>query len=325
MTLTAEQLEDRRSYLGASEAADAIGLGKYRTPYQLWKIKTGQSEPEKPDKLMEAAYWGNMLEDTVAREFSRRTGMKVQQRKAPVHHADYAFALAHLDRIIVGLPGNDKHLLQCKTSNQYLASQWGPSGSDQVPDEYIIQEQHELACADYQIAHLAVLIGGQQFRQYVIPRDDTLLEGIMEREAEFWQHVVDRIAPEPTTLDDLLDLYPSDTGGTLLADPALTDSWRQLVMAKESLKTLGEEAKIHEMALKCALQDHGTLVAPDGAPLITWKQAKDSQIIDWEAIARKFLDRMPGSDADEAISAETRTKTGSRRFLVKQPTEAYHE
>lgn len=46
MSLTAENIENRKKGIGASECAIVLGLCKYKSPYELWLEKTGRKEPE---------------------------------------------------------------------------------------------------------------------------------------------------------------------------------------------------------------------------------------------------------------------------------------
>ena len=60
-------LEGRRTGIGGSDVAAVLGLNPWKTPLDVWNDKLGLSE----DKGMsEPAYWGTVLEDTVAKEFS---------------------------------------------------------------------------------------------------------------------------------------------------------------------------------------------------------------------------------------------------------------
>lgn len=75
MTRT-EWLMDRQKGIGGSDVATILGLNKWKAPYQLWLEKTGQIEIEESDS--EPAYWGNVLEEVVAKEFTERTGKKFE-------------------------------------------------------------------------------------------------------------------------------------------------------------------------------------------------------------------------------------------------------
>ena len=83
-----EWLEWRRRGIGGSDAAAVAGLNRWRSPMQVWLEKTGQIEGSGDN---EAMYWGRILEDIIADEFSRRTGKRVRRRNAilntPITHS----------------------------------------------------------------------------------------------------------------------------------------------------------------------------------------------------------------------------------------------
>ena len=70
-------LAGRKKGIGGSDVAAILGFSPYKSPYQLWLDKTGRSE--RKESQNESAHFGNLLEDVVAKEFSRRSGMKVQR------------------------------------------------------------------------------------------------------------------------------------------------------------------------------------------------------------------------------------------------------
>lgn len=145
-----EWLQSRRLGIGGSDVAAILGLSKYSSPYQLWLDKTGRSELE--DSTSEPAYWGNMLEDIVAKEYAKRNGVKVQRVNATIAHPEHDWMRANIDRAIINpeISGNVRikdgklttdRILECKTANQYLAKLWGDEQSEQVPDYYLTQVQ----------------------------------------------------------------------------------------------------------------------------------------------------------------------------------------
>ncbi|MFD6510123.1 YqaJ viral recombinase family protein [Bacillus sp. NPDC060175] len=76
---------------------------------------------EKEDVQSESAYFGNVLEEVVAKEFSKRTDLKVQRRNAIWQHPEYPWMLANVDRLIVG----EKIGLECKKKLGYFGKEWG--------------------------------------------------------------------------------------------------------------------------------------------------------------------------------------------------------
>src|SRR5690606_3541619 len=95
-----EWLHARAKGIGGSDASVILGLNKWKTPFELWLEKTGQVIPESSQS--EAAYWGTVMEDIVAKEFETRTGKKVRRRNATFQHPKYPFLIANVDRLVVG-------------------------------------------------------------------------------------------------------------------------------------------------------------------------------------------------------------------------------
>lgn len=187
-----EWLQARTCGLGGSDASVVLGLNRYKTPFELWLEKTGQVLPE--DSQSEAAYFGTLLEDLVAKEFEKRSGKKVRKRNAMFRHPEHEFILANIDRFIVG----EKAILECKTASAFLAKEWE---GNEIPEAYIVQVQHYLGVLgpEYKKGYFAVLIGGQKFVWKEIERDDELIEMIFQAEIDFWNNHV--LKGEPPALD----------------------------------------------------------------------------------------------------------------------------
>lgn len=73
-------LEIRRSGLGSSDAAAAVGLNPYKSQLELWMEKTGRTvspastdAPQGQDALDSPLYWGTVLEPLVAEQYARHT------------------------------------------------------------------------------------------------------------------------------------------------------------------------------------------------------------------------------------------------------------
>ena len=179
-------LELRRQGIGGSDAAAIMGLNPWKTPMDIWLEKTGEFlDDEEPEN--EKMYWGNMLEDIVAREFMTRTGLKVRRRNAVLAHKQYPFMIANVDRLVVGKNAG----LECKTAGYYSTDDWAMG----VPEYYIPQVQHYMAVTGYIAWYVAVLIGGQQFKYYKIARDDSFIRELIQVETAFWKLVEERTPP----------------------------------------------------------------------------------------------------------------------------------
>lgn len=199
-------LEERRKGIGGSDVAAIAGLSRYKSAVQVWLEKTGQVNDD--ETASESAFWGTVLEDVVAQEFANRTGLKIQRRNAILQHPDYSFMLANLDRIILGKEhGNG--VLEVKTASEYFKDDWT---EDQVPDAYMLQLQHYLAVTGFTYGYLAVLIGGNKYRQYPIERDEEIIGNLVQIETEFWRMVEQGTPPafdgSDASTELLKRLYP---------------------------------------------------------------------------------------------------------------------
>lgn len=183
-----EWLRARMAGIGGSDVSAIAGLNKYKSPMGVYLDKIGESPIE--DITSEAAYFGNILEDVVAQEFTKRTGMKVRNRFAILQHPNHPYMLANVDRMIVG----KKEGLECKTASEYLKGEWE---GDEVPTPYLLQIQHYMAVTGYNAWWIAVLLGGNKFIFKRIERDEEIIEYLIKLEGDFWaNHVIKRNPPE---------------------------------------------------------------------------------------------------------------------------------
>ncbi len=183
-----EWLRARMAGIGGSDVSAIAGLNKYKSPMGVYLDKIGESPIE--DITSEAAYFGTLLEDVVAQEFTKRTGMKVRNRFAILQHPNHPYMLANVDRMIVG----KKEGLECKTASEYLKGEWE---GDEVPTPYLLQIQHYMAVTGYDAWWIAVLLGGNKFIFKRIERDEEIIEYLIKLEGDFWaNHVIKRNPPE---------------------------------------------------------------------------------------------------------------------------------
>ena len=86
-----EWLEVRKTGIGSSDAAAAVGLNPYQSQLELWLVKTGRDDglPKvDPHDEESPMYWGNILEPIVAAHYTRRTGNRVRKINAVLQHPD---------------------------------------------------------------------------------------------------------------------------------------------------------------------------------------------------------------------------------------------
>lgn len=198
---SADWIAERRTYFGGTDAASIMGFNPKRTPLETYMLKTGEiSAPDLSDG--EKVQWGLILEDPVADEWARRTGKKIRRVNRVIRHPKYPFMGANIDRAVVG----ENAGLEVKTTGEWVAKTdaWGEAGTDKVPPQYLWQAMHYMAVCGWERCYFAVLVGGQEFREYIVPRDEELIELLIETLKTAWAQVEAKTPPPPLTIDDML-------------------------------------------------------------------------------------------------------------------------
>lgn len=203
-------LKLRSQYIGGSDAAAVIGLNPFTSPFSLWMEKTGQKPPFEGNLATQV---GTYLEDFVAGLFEEQTGKKVRRENATLFNTDYPWAVANVDRLIVGEDAG----LEIKTVSA-LSTKMFRNG--EYPPRFYCQACHYMAVTGKPMWYVAVLIGNSDFKVFEIPRDEDEIAALMQAEKDFWEnHVVPKIAPPPDgqepTDESLRILYPESNGESM--------------------------------------------------------------------------------------------------------------
>ncbi|MDH0373227.1 YqaJ viral recombinase family protein [Comamonas thiooxydans] len=302
-------LEVRRTGIGSSDAATAVGLNPYQSQLELWMQKTGKADllpAVDPNDDTSPMFWGTLLEPIVAAHYTKRTGNKVRRVNAVLQHPKHPWMLANVDREVVG--SSEVQILECKTAGIHGARLW----KDGVPEYVQLQVMHQLAVTGYKAADVAVLIGGQELRIFRIERDEALIARLIEMERAFWQ-LVESNTPPPGDGSDSAEkalrcLYPNSGGEEVdMSDnPELNATFDALLIAREQL----DAAQKQEARLRQAIQIH--MGEADKATFacggsVTWRRSKDGQAFDTAQFVK---------DHPELSKAYLTTRPGSRRFCV---------
>ena len=281
-------LAGRKKGIGGSDVAAILGFSPYKSPYQLWLDKTGRSE--RKESQNESAHFGNLLEDVVAKEFSRRAGVKVQRVTQQLFLEEHPWALGNIDRAVINpdIAGNVRfkdgalttdRLLECKTASEYMSKLFGEEGSDQVPDYYLTQCLWYLLITGCKVIDLAVLIGGNKFRMYRIERDEDLIQSIFNQVKAFWfNHVIADVPPDPTCFDDVLHRWSNHVVGKQVeADFEHIKLVEELITVQGRQKA--DKAREDEIKLKIVstMQDAEMMIS-QGKSICTYKEQSSTRI-----------------------------------------------
>lgn len=297
----------RRTGIGGSDAAAAVGLNPYMSPLELWLDKTGRAEGlprADPDDTTSLIYWGTLLEPLVAAVYTRQTGNRVRRVNAVLRHPTIPFMLANLDREIVG--ARNVQILECKTAGEFGARLW----RNGVPEYVELQVQHQLAVTGKTAAHVAVLLCGQALEVFRIERDEGLIARLVELEARFWRYV-ESDTPPPADGSESADralrhLYPGH-GGTVdfTGDVQLSSTFADLVAVRAEIETRQAVEAQLKQTIQQAMGDATRARFETGE--VSFKRSKDSSTVD----VKRLIADHPEYETRYAVP-----KRGSRRFLV---------
>ena len=297
----------RRTGIGGSDAAAAVGLNPYKSMLELWLEKTGRdAELEKPDPndTTHPIFWGTLLEPIVAAAYTQQTSNRVRKVNAVLRHPTVPFMLANLDREVSGA---DVQILECKTAGLNGAKLWRNG-----PPEYVqLQVQHQLAVTGKQAADVAVLVCGQQLDVHRVERDDELIEKLIELEARFWNYVESDMPPPADGSNSagqaLSCLFPRDAGNTVdfSDDRSLSAAFADLVTIRAEIENREQLESQLKQQIQQAMGEASRAIFETGE--VSWKRSKDSSGVDLKTLL---------SEQPEFASQYAITKPGSRRFLV---------
>lgn len=277
-----EWLNIRKSGIGGSDAASVLGLNPYRSSISIFMEKIDyihnigyQSENNEDTKDENISYrmeLGNKLEEFVAREFTEKTGKKVRNINGILKNDKYPFALANIDRAVVG----EKAFLECKVTNSYSKKVWELG----VPIHYQIQVNHYMAVTGATHCYVAALVGNEELYIHKIERDEEIVNEIMEIEAMFWDKCVlgDNIPVADGSLDYskvLQEFYKDskDEELILFEEESVLNRYDEIV---ELYKDLDLEKKKIEQYLQEQMKEYE--IAFIGDRRITWKKQERNSI-----------------------------------------------
>jgi putative phage-type endonuclease len=260
-------LEERRSGIGGSDAAAAIGLDPYKDPLTLWSEKLGIKDQ---DDLSgnEAVEAGNALERTIGEWYARRSGKDVTLG-VPfqiLRSTRYPWMLATLDGTETNEDG-EPGVVQIKNTS-YSADAW----EEKVPIPYEIQLHHEMLVAGVTRGTIVALHRGQLLRSYERKLSPILADSILAAEARFWSLVESEKPPEPGPLsgEAIKAMFPRSDLDELAALPGEADDLdADLESVKQQIKALESRREAIENQLKLWIGKRAGGVTPQGIRF-TW-------------------------------------------------------
>ena len=248
--ITEEQRSARKNFIGSSDAAAVVGCDPFKTAADVYYEKTHETEAWDGNAATEI---GNLLENIILDWGASKLGIEIKKSERFIH--SNGFMLSHPDGVGVSEPV----ILEGKTAGiitPFDRNKWGEVETNEIPENYLVQCQHHLACAgpEYKVCHVPVLLGGVGLRMYHVERDEDFISMMENIEAKFWnENVLKLVPPEDATPSlELMRRIKRMPNKTIKIESSLISNWEE---AKAVLKEAEKRKSEAEAILLAALGD----------------------------------------------------------------------
>lgn len=241
----------RAGGIGASEIAAVVGLSRWDSPFSLWHVKKGNL-PGRP--TLSHMRWGQRLEPVVLEWWlEQHPEYEAEASPGTFAHNERDWQRCNPDALLwrAGEKENTFPTALYEGKISRFGDGFGKSGTDEIPLAYRCQVQHSLDVFGLRFAHLAVLIGGSEAREYTIEADPEDQAHLRTKGAAFWASVMEADEPPLDCTDatyqavvqlnpDLLkgegvDLNSETWVAYLDAKNAQTEATEALTLAKSTI------------------------------------------------------------------------------------------
>lgn len=298
-------LQVRRSGIGGSDAAAALGLSTWKSALEIWQEKvSGQSQPSQENESM---IWGRIMEPIITREFIRRTGKNIKPMRSMLQATNWPWMLADLDGLIED-PQRGIGVFEVKTASAFKQGEWA---EDRCPDAYMLQLAHYMAVTGLSYAVICVLIGGNKLQWITVDRDEELITSLVQLEKRFWQYVLIQTPPPvdgSVACAELLSRkYPLSSNAAPMILPMDADSWiQEYLQAKAEEETAVERKRLAENRIKEVMKEHEKATSPSG------RQAN------WKTVQSTRIDSARLKKEEPALFEKFSTTSSTRRFSISE-------
>lgn len=309
---------ERRTYIGASEAADALGLSPWGDPISVWERKVGEA-PERDEsfRMRLGTLFEPIIGTLAAEHLTDLFGHAVRLHRVtgPVRHPEHPFIASNPDFRIVGMPGglHRRGLVQAKFKLDGIP--WGEPDDEGVgegiPLHYRIQGWAELLTTRADVVFFAVLDPRSGLGLWPLSRhagqNEEAIEDLRADLVEFWQEYVEKhVVPPPSarSSEALARRYPRAVKVGRVASAEQEETLRELLAIVDIEKTVKAE---HERLKNVAKGMIGTADYIEGAgKRFHWSnvglgedgEPKTKKVVEWEQVAKAL--RTLIEDAREA-------------------------
>lgn len=323
--MTASSTDVRASGIGSSEIAAIVGLSPWGDPWTVYAQKHHLIENDPPTPEME---WGTLLQPVIANKFSKFMNLPIEWWDKMVRHKERPWQFCSPDAWVLTQP--QRRILEVKTAGLHQSGHWSRdmTNVDGIPDYYAMQVIWQLSVCELEMAYVAVLIAGSDFRVYEVERDPEMEQILLEEAEDFWENYVLTATPPPPgpsrrAREYLQRRFPRERERIRPAQGPELEWAREYVQVRRSLSPLLLRKKELENQITQAIGDaEGIKWGEDNR--ITWRKTADVMGTNWEKMAKHLmeLEDYSESEIDANLSKfYEMLREGSRRIYCHSDEE----
>lgn len=295
---TPEWYAERHFHIGASEAAKAVNRSRWGNRVTLYHEKTQQLTSEASKQAQLGLRLEPVILDIAERELPivypeledlvRDDGTVRVRRNIPMYWLeDQPWVSCSPDGMLISGRGAVDAKATFHSAN---LAQWGESGTDNIPEEYIFQAQQQCVVMGVPCVYFPVFFGIGEVKLYRVDRNEQLCEALLRAEAELWQNIVTGVPPEPDwedpkVLEQVRQLHSKVEPVTVELDDSWFDVYREF-MELSTIEATAKREKDERLAkLLHAMGDAQTARIPGAAEELHRIQVQESLVTEEDVVA----------------------------------------
>jgi len=267
LPLTPEWDAAHLTHITGSRAGAVCGVSEYSTLYHLYLELTGAVGPFEGN---DATRRGQFYEPAILADYCLTRGVEITAPLPMFFHPTIPYLAATPDARVLGSEWESGRLLvEAKWSlSAKRAAQLGEEGSDDVPDDWMMQVQAEMDSAVAEVCDIPVLLFGR-LKIYRVVRNEDLIDLYHDAAAELWQRVQDRNPPEPNwthprTPELIKALYGAVNDESVVLSQRAADLWSEHCLVVKAAKDLQSHAKLVKAHVLGLMGNAAVGIMPDG-------------------------------------------------------------
>lgn len=257
-------LKERRSSIGASEAAAVLGMHPYHSPLSLYYSKTTDSDPS-PEET-EYQEWGHLLEEPIARKYARLTKrevLPVANPSKPFRHPTFPWITASPDRFFREV----ERSLEADPLELKAADRFKPD--DELPLHWQVQVQQQMSVLGSGRASFGILGPFRKFYTADLDRNEDFIKFLIQKLERFWfDHVLPRKPPaadgHEATTEALKQMFPTPTMNIVELSSDDLEASKKIELIDTEIKSLTATKDALKNQIRLAIGNAMIGVLPDG-------------------------------------------------------------